>query len=266
MKKRYIFLPILFIVFVYILNSIYSEVQQKTINEFNNQQTIIAKQAVKGIENYFSHYYRELNNLNKNQEFVSLNSNGKRLMGSYFETNLGEISAISRVDSKGLIRHTVPFVKKAIGVDISYQDHVKELMRTHKTVVSDVFYAVQGYPAVAMHVPVFDSVEFRGTIAILIPFQNIAKRFLENIKIGKEGYAWMISEKGVVLYDPKREKIDLTPIKLHYKSESYQKLINEMINGNSGSAIFYEHNKTLSKKTNRKIHVVYYPIKLGQTQ
>ncbi|MBU3914212.1 PAS domain S-box protein [bacterium] len=264
MKKRYFFLPFLFFVFVYTLNSIYSEVKQNTIIEFNNQQSIIAKQAVRGIENYFSHYSRELGNLSKNANIVHLSSNGKRLMGSYYETNAGEISAISRVDSKGLIRYSVPFAKQAIGVDISQQEHIKKIIRTHEIVVSDVFQAVQGYPAIAMHVPVLNGAEFNGTIGILIPFQNIAKRFLENIKIGDEGYAWVISEKGIMLYDPKRKKVDLTPINQEYQLESFQKLVHEMIIGNSGTAMLLEYNRT-STDEKRTIHVVYYPIKLGQT-
>ncbi len=54
-------------------------------------------------------------------------------------------------------------------------------------VVSDVFRAVQGYDAVALHVPFMAGGAYRGSLAITIKFRVIAKRFFEQIGIGEDG-------------------------------------------------------------------------------
>ena len=79
---------------------------------------------------------------------------------------------------------------------------MREILRDHKPVVSDVFKTVQGFDAVALHVPVFKGATFKGTIAIVIDFESLAKRYLEVIKIGKTGYAWVVSRDGTILYSP----------------------------------------------------------------
>jgi hypothetical protein len=77
---------------------------------------------------------------------------------------------------------------------------VKLKMKTHRPVVSDVFAAVQGKTAIAVHVPIFNSGEYCGTLAALIDFQSISKRFLEQIRVGQTGYAWMMNREGGELF------------------------------------------------------------------
>ncbi len=59
------------------------------------------------------------------------------------------------MDRNGRIVWTSPDNKKFRGADISSQEHVKYLLREHKTSLSDIFPAVQGFMAIAVHVPVF---------------------------------------------------------------------------------------------------------------
>jgi hypothetical protein len=54
-------------------------------------------------------------------------------------------------------------------------------------VLSDVFTAVQGFRAVALHVPVFEGGVFRGSLGVLIRFESIARGYLEDIRIGGDG-------------------------------------------------------------------------------
>ena len=89
-----------------------------------------------------------------------------------------------------------------MGTDISDQKHVRELLRDHKPVISDVFRAVEGFDAVALHVPIFRGSVFKGSIGILINFESLAKRYLDVIKIGETGYAWVVSRDGTQLYSP----------------------------------------------------------------
>ena len=100
------------------------------------------------------------------------------------------------------IIYTTPYDSALIGKDISGQKHVQEIMKTHRPVVSDVFTAVQGNEAVAIHVTVFKEKEYNGTLGILIDFQSIANRFVTDIHIGETGYAWITNREGTELYCP----------------------------------------------------------------
>ena len=176
-KTSYFLLPILIGLFGYMLFSVYEEVKDKSIEEFNKQQMILAEQAAKGIERFFNRLHNELSYLSKRGSIVSLNDQGKKLMQDFYNTRQDEIRAVSRVDATGKIIYTIPFDPELIGKDISSQEHIRTILQTHKPVVSDVFKAVQGYRALAYHVPVFENRIFQGTIAVLVPFETLAKEY-----------------------------------------------------------------------------------------
>ena len=256
-KKRYFILPVLVVLFGFTYYSVYKEVKDKTITEFNAQQMLLAKQAAKVIEKHFAHYFHDLAYLSKTDDIAALNKNGKKLMDLFYNNSLDEIRAITRVSKNGRIVYTAPFNQKAIGADISYQKHNRLIMDTHQPVVSDVFTAVQGYPAVACLVPVFTDGEYQGALTLLVPFDALAKEFLENIKIGKGGYAWVISQKGRVLYCPVPGHAGKSIIDLHGKSASFVSMVKKMLSQKTGTATYTDNKITK--------HAAYYPLQLGDT-
>ena len=264
-RKRHILLPFLVIFFGFILFSIYEEVKQKTIDEFHAQQLILAKQAAKGIETFFRHYYLELTYLSSIDDVVLSNQQGKKLLTTFFNNNSERINAITLVNAEGRIIYTAPYNAKAIGADISYQNHVKTIMNKHIPVISDVFTAVQGYSAVAYHVPILRDNVYQGSLAVLIPFDNITKDYLESIKIGKSGYAWVISQKGVELYCPIPGHVGKIIFETSSKDPSLLNMAEKMRQRKSGvGSYFYEkvYGETTRKTLN---HASYYPVNLGNT-
>ncbi len=79
---------------------------------------------------------------------------------------------------------------------------MQELLSTHKPVVSDVFSAVQGFQAIAVYVPVVQERRIRRGVAVLFSAEDIARYYLSDIRIGHNGYAWLISQNGIELYCP----------------------------------------------------------------
>jgi two-component system cell cycle sensor histidine kinase/response regulator CckA len=265
LKRRYFFLPLFFLVLGYMFFSVYNDVRDTTIAEFNAQQMLIAKQAAKGIQSLFDQYKRELTYLSSLDPIIPCSDKTKALMQSFLNSRSSEISAVTAVDAKGRIVYTVPYNEKAIGADISYQDHVKTILSTHKAVVSDVFMAVQGYRTVAYHVPIFKKGVYKGSLAILIPFKNIVRKYLEDVRIGNDGYAWVISEKGVELYCPVPEHTGKTVFETYKRFPSIISMAKEMMKGREGSTTyFYDRVKGTSTERMKKL-AVYYPIRLGNT-
>ncbi|MBC2717361.1 MAG: hypothetical protein HF978_18810 [Desulfobacteraceae bacterium] len=264
-KKIYILLSIMILLLGSILYSVYDAVKDKTITEFNTQQMLLAKQAAKSIEKYFHYYFLDLSYLSEISYISSLNKQGEELLDAYYEKHSNEIRALTRVSENGQILYTVPFNKKAIGADISYQEHIRTIIDTKKPVISEVFQAAQGYQAIAYHVPVFNNGKFNGSLCVLIPFNNLAKEFLKNIKIGEEGYAWVISRKGVELYCPVPGHVGKTVFETSDRFPSVISMAKEMIKGEKGITT-YTYDKIRAKNIEKITkHAVYCPIQLGNT-
>ena len=264
-KTGFFLLPVLIGIFGYMLFSVYGEVKNKSIVEFNKQQLILAQQAATGIENFFNRLHQELSYLSKQGAIVSLNDQGKKWMQDFYKTRRDEIRAVTRVDAKGRIIYTIPFTPSVIGEDISSQEHIKTILQTHEPVVSDVFKSVQGHRALAYHVPVFENQIFQGTIAVLISFENLAKEYLENIRIGKNGYAWVLSEKGVELYCPVPGHTGNTVFETSSRFPSVISMAKKALEGQRGTGSYtYDSIEGERVEALTKL-AVFLPIKLGNT-
>ena len=267
MRHKYLYGLLIAVVCVclYLFHVIYSEVKEKTISDLNSRQLIFARQAGRGIEEYFSDLIIFLTKISESGHVISLDDQGRKEMDFALKTNREEIKAITRVDERGRILYTLPYDGTVIGKDISYQKHIREIMKTRKSVVSDVFTAVQGYNAVALHVPVFKGNEYRGTLAFLIDFQAISRRFLQDIRIGETGYAWMTSRDGIELYCPVPGHTGKSVFENCKEFPSIISMAKEMMKGSQGVTTYsFDQIRDLKTKTVRK-HAVYMPVRIGDS-
>ena len=264
--KKYfilIFLSVL-ILFSVVLYTIYSNVKQKTIQDMNTGQKILAQQAAAGIKNYMANVISTLNFFSHFPEIIELNTQGKRILMNYQNLNSDEIKGITRINAQGKIIYTVPF-KESIGKDISYQEHIRLSLKTHKVVVSDVFAAVQGFRTVAVHVPVFKRSAYDGTIAFLLSFDKIAQKYIENIHVGESGYAWVVSEKGIEISSPFPDHIGKNVYDTYKEFPEIISMVGEMLKGKEGFTV-YNYNRI--RDTSGEIvfkNAVYMPISFDNT-
>ncbi|TAL61067.1 MAG: PAS domain-containing hybrid sensor histidine kinase/response regulator [Bacteroidetes bacterium] len=265
LSKRFLFVPIILAAFIYLFYSAYQDVKNRTLNDFKSHQTALAKQASRGIESFFIYYQRELQFLSKLEYISDLNDQGRKLLADFYNNHSDQIEAITVVDNNGVLRYTFPYNKAVIGQDISNQEHVKTVIKTHKPTVSDVFTSVQGYRAIAYHFPIISGIEYKGSIAILIYLDKLSKRFIENIKTGETGYACMISEDDINLFNPLTSQTG-NSIKETYSSfPSVLDLIDRTLKENEGSSICYVAPTLDSKKEFIKTLVAFYRIPLDNT-
>jgi len=264
-KKIYILLSLIILLPGSLLYSFYDALKERTISDFNTRQMILAEQAAQSIEKYFRYYFLDLSYLSEISYIVSINSQGKELLDTYLKTHSHEIRAVTRVSENGRILYTAPPNEMAIGTDISYQDHIQTLIKTQKSVISDVFQTVQGYSAVAYHVPVYKDAKFNGSLGLLIPIHHLAKEFLKNIKIGEQGNAWVISEKGVELYCPVPDHVGKSFFKTFEKSPSILSMAEKMISGKQGITSFTVAKTGTNNVEKIKNQAVFCPILLGNT-
>jgi PAS domain S-box-containing protein len=258
-----IFIGVL-ILFAVALYAIYANVKEQTIRDLNINQTIHAQQAVAGIRDYMDNVIGTLNILSRFPDIIETSALGKQMLMNYRDSHSDEIKGITRVNAQGRIAYTVPYME-SIGKDISQQNHIRQSMQTHKTVVSDVFMAVQGFRTVAVHVPVFKNGTYDGTIAFLLSFDKIAQKYIENIRIGASGYAWVVSEQGKEISSPFPDHVGKNVYDTYKNFPEIILVVEAMLEKKEGNAV-YHYDRTRDK-TNGKVlkHVVYMPIELGTT-
>jgi len=265
-KKRYFLLPVLAALFVWLIFQTYAEVKVNTIRDFNRQQLSLARQAAQGLERFFSQYQNELDFLAGRPAILSLNRQGKDVLHAYYASRLSAIRAITRVSAQGRILYTVPMAPQALGKDISNQEHVQAILNSRQPVVGEVFQAVQGYPAVALHVPVLRDGVFHGTLAVLFPFNELAERYVGNLNLGDFGEVLLLSRQGIELYGPvpghRGRNIKTTSPDI----PSLKSLIVKMTQGDEGSAS-YTSDTLQGRPVSRKVSklAAYTPVNLGST-
>ena len=265
LSKRFLFVPIVLAIFSYLFYSAYKEVKDKTLNEFNFQQFALADQASIGIENFFSYYQVEITGLSKLSFIADLNDQGKELLAGFYLDHSDQIEAISVIDSKGILIYTFPYDKTVIGKDISNQEHVKTVLQTKKPTISDVFTSVQGFTAIAYHIPIISGNEYKGSIAILIPLDKIGKQFVGNIKTGVTGYGCLISENGIELFDPKTGHTGKSITETFNKNQSVLDLFNKTLTEKKGTTICQVKDSAKVHEGAKKSFASYFRVTLGNT-
>lgn len=246
---------------MYLFVVFYDEAVKRQIRQLNDEQRIHAKQAAHGIEDFFSTWTGILESFSKMEPIISVDPEGKQNMALFYEAHQEQIRSITRVDENGFILHTVPY-SSSIGTNISGQQHMREILRNHRPVVSGVFKTVQGFDAVALHVPVFKEGTFKGTIAIVLDFANLAKRYFEVIKVGKSGTAWVVSRDGTILYSVIPGFTGKSVLDSFKDSPTILAMTKDMLKGNAGTAIY-----TLEKTGEMPVkkYAIYMPIHIANS-
>lgn len=266
-RKSFIFFLLFMVLFIcaYGFYDGYQDIKQKSIYQLNKEQLIYAKLTAKAFEGYFANLTVDLRIFSESNNIITLNDNGINTLKKYYEYNSSDIQAITRINKDGIITYTYPEDNRT-GVDISSVEHIKTIIETKKPTISDVHLTPRGFQTIVYNYPIFKNGVFDGCIGVLINFDAIAKKYLENIKKDQTGYAWMISQKGVELYCPVPGHVGNSVLDNCIKFPSIISMAKEMMEGKSGYTTYY-FNKEGTKESENIItkHAVYYPIHIGNT-
>jgi len=259
-------MPLVLTVFFVLFYLVYADIKLRTIREFNNEKLMLAQTAAQGITSFFNEYQSDLTFLSVQPAVIENTEEESVLLRSFFEAHKAKIKAFTRVDSKGIIQYTFPETKSAIGKDISGQTHFREVFATHKPTISDVFMSVQGYLAIALHVPVLKNDTFAGSLAILISIDELGKRYLGKIKIKGAGNVWMLSQKGVEIYCQDNSHLGRPFLETSKNDSAAVRLIKQIGISEKGITMGV-HSEFTEKETSVSIekYMVYYRVPLGNT-
>ena len=113
----------------------------------------------------------------------------------FYETHKDIFSTVTLMDNKGIIVFTYPFTY-SIGSDISKQAHVKIVLERKRPTLSTPFMTVQGFPAIALHIPIFEEGKLIYTLAGVIDIRNLSQKLEKPLE---DNIRYLISLDGMVL-------------------------------------------------------------------
>ncbi len=231
-----------FIVLLLLLTSAYAlylanmEIQKKIIEKETSGMHISSINISENMRFFFGKYFGELSFLAELKDIQKLNATGKRLMKVFYEHNKNNISAITRITKKGIIKYTIPYVKTAIGKDVSGQKHNMEMLRFHQPIISDVFKAVQGYRTIAFAYPVFDeNGNFDGELSLLLPFEKFANKYLDSLRINEDSRVFLTSANGVILFSHNKKEVGKLIFDKDIKKTIPDSILNKILKDGNGS-------------------------------
>jgi PAS domain S-box-containing protein len=247
--------------------------RRKTIDDHNRRQQMLVEQSAFAIENFFKNIEQELILLATIDDIAVMNKNGKQIFEDYILLHDVQIKAITRMDANGSIVFTAPFKPEAIGVSIAGQTHVAELLETHEMVTSDVFRSIQGYDAIAIHVPVFTNGKFAGSLATLIPFDIIIRDFVKGTGIEKANYPLVLSAGGLELYCPiDQHKIDSLSVQpaesdndCSFGNDSLTRYCRQMLQQELGTGSYDFSIIVNDEPREERMHASHHRVRVGTT-
>ncbi len=239
----------------------YESVKREAIESFNDKQFSLARQAARGIESFFHDRVAMLRQLARSGHIVDLDETGKQVMRDFQAAYADEISIVTRIDSRGRIFHPEPFDPKVVGQPTIEMEIFTEAARSRQISVSDVFLNRRGRKSIIVHAPLFDHDVFTGTVAFLFPFDYIAKRYVEGLRVGRDGYAWMISRSGVELSCPISGHVGHSVFDNRRDSPEILAMARRMIRGEQGVITYRDARNGAG--TPLTTHAVYMPVRLG---
>lgn len=243
----------------------FHEAKKTAIDELNARQMSQARQAKNAIEQHMHHYNVILEFLSRNPDVAFMNERGRETVKLVFRYGHEDIKSVTRVDRYGRILFADPNIPEVIGKDISYQKHMKEILVTRKPAISDIFRTVQGYDAIVIHYPVFLQGEFDGTIGIVFSIDGLAEKFIKDIKIGKDGYSWVISRDGTELWCSVPGHTGKSVFVNAADSPEVLAMTKRMMKGEEGTAE-YTYNFIRETRSDHILkHAVFVPVKVGDT-
>ncbi len=189
--RRLVFTAPLFIAVLMILQtSLIKTYIEFNVREYAEDKSLLLENTARYIEFEIMSIFEKLHTLSHDPDVIRINIPS---LHSKYEKVFRElpdyIGNVSRVDEKGILRYTFPYDPKSIGQDVGYQKHNIRFLLRRKPQVGSVFKAVQGYDAVALHYPVFDSKgEFKGAVACLIDVRKMLRHFSELTKAGLDEF------------------------------------------------------------------------------
>jgi signal transduction histidine kinase len=171
--------------------------QMETAEQFNRQQLLLANAEASNIETYLSSAKEEMLHIAQSVSLFHIRKeiDCRLLTNVVFKDNDNIKKQIEFLDRNGEI-----FFSRG-NVHAEGPDGKKIISGARRLCPSDV-QIEQNTKRISIVAPVCQYDSLIGAVVLTLDIQDIARTFLSPIESGSRGYAWLVDEKGNLLYHP----------------------------------------------------------------
>ncbi len=259
----------------------HEDFEKELISQTQEQLMVIAKSEIIHMTTRVDNIYSGLKLLATNPDIQRATVEGHSFQdikkrdgyfpeGIVFENFMEDVSAIYRLDDKGIVQSRVPW-KDRTGADYSHKPGVRAVLETHKPYVTRIFKTNSGKKTMSVCYPIFHDEQFVGVLRALVSLKTI-QECAKDSDLGSHGYAQIIDDNGTVIAHPKFEQVgqDMMTIRKETFPEhdwsELKSIVEEMRKGQEGVGTYHsvwwneEDHKIVRKIT------AYTPFKVGNQQ
>ncbi len=130
-------------------------------------------------------------------------------------------------------------------LNLSDRDYFKKTKETKKEAVSDIIISkATGNRIISIIVPIIDdSNNFKGALINTVNVEKL-KSYLGDVKVGKSGFAFLLSNKGDYVYHPENDRLGKSYKDYSKNTDKLNKFTNEVLVNKSGFITFNEDDGT----------------------
>jgi len=217
----------------------YWSVRKKTIDAFNNEQIILARQAIKGIESFFLTYNKALQYFTTQPSITTLDESGRALMADFYSIHESEVASVVRLDAKGELLHAVPRGESGWKVrNVLIREPYKSQLHAGHTVLSKVVVADNRSRYLVFAAPVFVRGIYSGSIGFLIPFEPVVRKNLARLPRVEGGFVVLLDQDGTGLFCMAGQKVRAGPEGCLADERAIEELKEQMLRGRQGTGSF----------------------------
>ncbi|MBM9613459.1 PAS domain S-box protein [Desulfobulbus rhabdoformis] len=236
----------------------YLAVRSKTIENFHNQQVILARQASTEFQGYFSTYEKALMYLSQQPSIQQLDESGKGLLREFYSFHPEDLNSILYLDPSDQPLFVHPAQTSAENTTglcsgMHHQSFVEigELDRTSN-----------GPPHLALMAPMVKGKSFFGCLAFPFPYQKIAEQALGQIIVHQHGYVLLFSQTGSILHGPNPGLLGKQSEDLHGEEDELQ-LLSRAIDKGTNQLLKLSSSLLPQSKSIGPMYAVLYPVRLS---
>ncbi|MCR4442433.1 MAG: methyl-accepting chemotaxis protein [Peptococcaceae bacterium] len=126
--------------------------------------------------------------------------------------------------------------KQEENLDLTDRYYVTQALAGKKSRSDVIVSKITGNPVIALANPLLIDGQVVGVLVGTINFKKIT-RYVSEVKIGENGYAFMVNREGILIYHPKKEKV-MTENLLQSESAGLRELAQKMTAGESSSGFY----------------------------
>jgi len=198
------------------------EFRDTMVYQTEQQLLTIAKATARSVEGFVTLHSEALQTMAQETLFQAekgtaasrdLADLGYSRLELFYEVHKNDVDAIRLLDARGDLLHRSP-PRKGSGSEgrknLAERPSVAYVLKKHKPYVGDVFLNQAGILTISLLEPVFSENQFRGILERRITLDAISERFIQPVKLGGRGCAWMFDYKDVILSHPEKRFIGLS--------------------------------------------------------